>query len=170
MAYGGPSQPCVSPGHRVKRAIYYFRNVLPNYGNTVDLHLDADCNNDGCPDGPLGVLANFDPGLRWHCAEFGACIPCGGVIGRQVHRGPYEPSFATDGPTYPPGSPNTCDPSHSPTHSFLYSANGLSCAPWNVNLDTAPDDFLQWLVVDDDPTCATATENASWGSIKGLYR
>ncbi len=167
VRFGGPgsNQPCVAPGKRVKRAIYYFRNIVPSWGQTVDLFLDADCNNDGCPEGNLGSALNVDPGRRWNCVNYGVCIPCGGVILRQTHDGGIAPTFATDGPFK-----SGCDPLHQPTHSYYYGVNGSSCVPWVRMAVTAPDDFLAWIVIDNDGGCPTATENSSWGSVKGLFQ
>ncbi len=163
VSFGGPSQPCVAPGKSVKRGIYYFRNVIPNYGQFMDLYLDEDCDNDGCPEGILGSALNFDPGLRWNCVNYGVCIPCGGLILREVGHGGIAPTIVTDGPFK-----TACDPAHPPTHSYYYGINGRTCVPWVGVPATAPDDFLMWLIVDDG--CVTATRETSWGSIKGLYR
>lgn len=166
VQYGGATMPCVTPGHRVKRVIYYFRNVVPNYNQTVDCFLDSDCNGDGCPDAVLGTQLNVDPGLRWNCVDYGVCIPCNYVIGRQRHDGGTAPNFATDGPYAA-----VCDPSHpSPSHSYYYGINGSGCGNWDLSAPTPPDDFLQWIVVDTDALCPSATENTSWGKVKGLYQ
>jgi hypothetical protein len=162
VRFGGTEHPCVKPQNRVKRGIYYFRNVVPDYSQTVDLYLDADCNQDGCPDFVIAKQLNYDPGLRWNCVNYGACIPCDGVVLRQVHDGGILPTFATDGPFK-----SDCDPAHSPSHSYYYS--GADCSLWD-GLSTDHDDFLMWLIVDSDPTCVTVTGATSWGAIKGLYR
>ncbi len=165
VTFGGPSQTCVAPGNRVRRGIYYFRNVVPNYGQTVDLFLDADCNNDGCPEANLGSSLVFDPGLRWNCVNYGVCIPCNGVILRQRHSGGVSPTFATDGPYKA-----ACDPFHPPTHSYYYGVDGNACVPWVGVPATDPDDFIMWLIVDSDASCVNATQRTSWGAIKGFYR
>jgi hypothetical protein len=168
VKFGKSELPCVTCDHRVKRGIFYFRNIVPAYGQFVDLYLDADCNQDGCPEGVLGSALNQDPGLRWNCAEFNACIPCDGVILRQVHHGGVAPTFATDGPFKA-----ACDPNHPPTHSYYYGQNSSTCVPWVGVPATDPDDFFMWLVVDNDtscPDCPTSTEPTSWGNIKGLYQ
>ncbi len=166
VRFGGPgsNQPCVAQGNLVKRGIYYFRNIVANYGLTVDCYLDADCNNDGCPEGTLGYQLNVDPGLRWNCINYGRCIPCNGVILRQVHDGGVAPTFATDGP-FKAG----CDPFHPPTHSYYYGVNGSTCVPWVGVPATDPDDFFTWIVVNTD-FCGHATQKSSWGAVKGLFR
>ncbi len=163
VRFGGPSQPCVNSSTRVKRGIYYFRNIVPSYGQTVDLFLDADCDGDGCPEGNLGAALNVDPGLRWNCIDYGACIPCDGVILRQLHDGGVAPTFATDGP-FKTG----CDPAHMPTHSYYYGIDGSTCVPWVGVPATDPDDFFMWLIV-DSPGCVESSVNSSWGAVKGLY-
>jgi hypothetical protein len=45
--------PCVSSNRRVSRGITYFRATVPSYQQTVDVCLDADFNNDGCPDAQI---------------------------------------------------------------------------------------------------------------------
>ncbi len=166
VAFGGPSQPCVTPewGCRVKRGIFYFRNIIPQYGQTVDLYLDADCNNDGCREGNLAASLNVDPGLRWNCIDFGACVPCKGLILRQVHDGGVAPSFVTDGP-----HEAVCDPIHPPTHSYYYGINGSTCVPWVGQPGTPPDDFLTWLIV-NQWECFGPTNQTSWGAIKGKFQ
>jgi hypothetical protein len=58
-----------------------------------------------------------------------------------------------------------CDPLGAP-RSFYYGINGNACVPW-VGPTGRRDNFLTWLVVDSG---TTATEQTSWGQIKGLYR
>ncbi len=134
---------CVVGGGRVKRTITYFRNVDPGYNQTVDVHLDVDTNNDGCPDYTLASAFNMDPGLRWNCSTFNATIPVGAqaLIVRQVHDGGLSPTFATDGPFT-----ESCDPTGSP-HSYYYGINGSACLPW-TGPTSRNDNFLTWLIVD----------------------
>jgi hypothetical protein len=65
-AYGTRfNAPCVtSAGHKVKRSITYYRATVPAYSQLVDVHLDRDNNNDGCPDGVIWHDLGLDPGER----------------------------------------------------------------------------------------------------------
>jgi hypothetical protein len=170
--FGGPQQPCVAPGNKVKRVITYWRNVNPNYYATVNVYLDRDDNGDGCPDGVIASDLYMDPGLRWNCSNFNVTIPAGlsHVIVRQMNYCPagyygcdhprLDNSAATDGPFT-----SICDPAGVP-RSFYYGVNGSACIPW-VGPTGRADNFLTWLIVDSGPT---SVEGASWGQIKSLYR
>ncbi len=156
----------VAPGNVVKRAITYYRNVVPNYNNTVDVHLDSDPDDDGCP--PFVTVASdlrIDPGLRWNCSNFGVAIP-GGVTSLVVRSVPgcgSAPRLATDGPFTA-----VCDPNGS-DHSYYYNAFTGACLPWRHLSPTGRgDNFLTWLVIDGQP--GTAIQEGSWGQIKGLFR
>lgn len=157
--------PCVTDGNSLERAITYWRNVAPGYA-TVDIFVEADSNNDGCPDYGLASDLEMDPGLRWNCTSLSAqCIPAGvsAVIIRAQTRGSF-PTLATDGQRS-----ETCDPNGT-DHSYYYGANGQECVPWRQFSPTGRgDNFLFWLCIDSG--CPTAaTEKSSWGQIKGLYR
>lgn len=168
IQFGGPENPCVASGNRVKRAITYFRNAMPLYScdtvsPAVEVRLDADYNGDGCPDQTLASGGCFSPWLRWNCVEFNAVIPPGVsyLIVRQIKRGSmHEPSFPTDGPYS-----QSCDPFGVP-RSFYYGINGTACIPW-VGPTGRRDNFLTWLIIDTGVTSTTAT---SWGTIKGLFQ
>jgi hypothetical protein len=155
---------CVAAGNSVKRAVTYWRNVVPNYNQTVDVFLNADPNGDGCP--PFTTLAqdlNLDPGLRWNCSNFGTVIPAGvnALVVRFTLGLGTAPTFATDGPYT-----QTCDPNGN-DHSFYYPSHG-GCIPVRQASPTGRgDNFLTWLVID---SATDATEPASWGKIKGLFR
>ncbi|MFN0150675.1 MAG: hypothetical protein ACKVU1_08190 [bacterium] len=165
VRFGGASQPAVNGDNDVKRGITYWRNVVANYGQTVDIYLDADSNGDGCPEANLASDLNLDPGLRWNCSDFGVSIPCGdtNVVLRGVHDGGAAPTIASDGPFTA-----TCDP-NAPNQSFYYGINGSACLSW-VGPDGTFDNFLFWLVLDTSAPCVNATESKSWGEVKGLYR
>ncbi len=157
--------PCIAAGHQVRRGITYFRNVSPGYNQSVDVLLESDPNGDGCP--PFVTLASdlkLDPGLRWNCSPFGTVLPATvtSLIVRVIQRGYYAPNWATDGPFT-----EVCDPDGN-DHSFYYDAVG-GCVPWRqLSPRGRGDNFLTWLVLDDEPE--SATESASWGQIKSLYR
>ena len=111
VLFGGVEQPEVNDTNRMKRAITYWRNVVPNYGNTVDIFVDQDFEGDGCPDASWQWDLDLDPGLRWNCSEFDVPIPGGAqyLIVRFRHDGGAAPSIATDGPFT-----ETCDPLGTP--------------------------------------------------------
>ncbi len=156
--------PCVFPGNTVKRTVTYFRNVIPNYAQTVDVFLDRDNNGDGCPDGVIAQDLNLDPGLRWNCSNFGVTIPAGvtRVIVRSTLDGEKAPSWATDGPFT-----QVCDPNGN-DHSYYYPSTG-ACIAWrNISPTGRGDNFLTHLIIDGTPP--TPTKSVSWGEIKGLYR
>ena len=151
--------PCIAPGHSLKRAITYYRNIAPGYA-PVDVHVDVDRNNDGCPDYTIVSELSLDPALRWNCTALAdICVPADAlaIIVRQVHRGGIVPTFVTDGPTSP------CDPLGTP-HSYYYDGQcwGLFGPPGGRE-----ENFLTWLVVDQG--CATSTASSTWGSLKGLF-
>jgi hypothetical protein len=156
---------CVTGGNVAKRAITYFRNVVPNYHQTADVYLDVDADGDGCP--PFVTLAqdlDLDPGLRWNCSNFAVTIPPGtkNLIVRSTHDGGTAPTWATDGPFT-----SVCDPAGN-DHSYYYWAAGGLCLPWRqVSPTGRGDNFLTHLVIDGTPN---ATEPTTWGNIKGLYR
>jgi hypothetical protein len=158
---------CVAPGKRVKRAITYYRATVPAYTQLVDVHLNVDANNDGCPEATFASDIGLDPGERWNCSNFGACVPVSAgqsVIVRSVKRGSNAPNWSTEGPYT-----SVCDPAGNP-RSFYYPSTG-GCLPWIVNSPTGRNDnFLTYLIVDNDAACGNATENTSWGNVKGLYR
>jgi hypothetical protein len=160
VQFGGAEQPCVAPGNVVKRAITYYRNVLPGYGS-VDVHVDAD-DGDGCPDVTLASDLDLEPALRWNCSEFDVCIPSEFLIVRTSHDGGGSPSFATDGPFTEPCNPNVAP------RSYYYGVDGDACVLWQGPTGRN-DNFLYWLVVDSGD-CSTTTESTSWGRLKGLYR
>lgn len=143
VRFGGASQPAVNSSNDVKRVITYFRNVVPNYNQTVDIYLDQDTNNDGCPDANLASDLNLDPALRWNCSEFNVPIQQSvtSVVVRQVHDGGAAPTFATDGLRN-----TTCDP-NAPQRSYYYGISGSVCLPW-TGADGTFDNFLTWLVID----------------------
>lgn len=159
---------CVVPGNTVKRAITYYRDVVPGYVFN-NVYLDADCNADGCPDGIIASNLGLEAAERWNCSEFNACIPTPHVIVRLVEASTPGGLWATDGPYT-----QQCDPIGVP-RSFYYP-NSSQCIPWIINSPTGRNDnFLTWLIVDHQSCaapnpCATETESASWGQIKGLFR
>lgn len=170
---GPPGAPTPCPlapnltGNSLDKAITYWRNVVPNYNQTVDIFIDVDRNNDGCPEYILAADPNLDPGLRWNCSALeNICIPSDAqaIIIRFRHHGGTGPTFSTDGPYS-----QTCDPLGSPEpHTYYYGVNGAVCIPWYGPTPPRNDNALWWLIVDTG--CATSTEEASWGGIKGLFR
>jgi hypothetical protein len=164
VLYGGVGNEAVNGDNDVKRTITYFRNVVQNYNQTVDVYVSASTAS-GCITSDLASDLDLDPGLRWNCSEFGVEIPCGTeyVIVRQQHDGGAAPSFATDGPFK-----NTCDP-NPPQRTFYYGVNGSACVPWAGQTD-AWDNLFNWLILDTSEPCITAVESRSWGNIKGLYQ
>jgi hypothetical protein len=160
--------PCLaSPAQLIKRAITYYRATVPAYGQTVDVFLDRDSNNDGCRDGVIAADLGLDPGERWNCSNFHVCVPVQAgqsVIVRSVKRGSNAPNWSTDGPYS-----SVCDPVGL-ARSFYYPATG-GCLPWSqVGPTGRNDNFLTHLIIDNDVTCVTANENATWGRIKGLFQ
>ncbi len=158
-------QTCVYPGNTVKRVVTYFRNVVPNYSQTVDVFLQCD-DGDGCKDAGSDIASdlNLDPGLRWNCSNFGVTIPagCKNLIVKSTHDGGSSPTWATDGPFTAVCDPNGND------HSYYYPSGG-GCLPWRLLSPTGRgDNFLTHLIIDGTPN--TATEPTTWGNIKGLYR
>jgi len=166
VKFGGTSQPAVNDENDVKRAITYWRNVVQNYSQFVDIYVDAD-DGDGCPNANIGADLDMDAGLRWNCSDFNAAIPCGvtSVIVRAVHHGGAAPTLASDGPFSA-----TCFP-NAPQQSYYYGLNGSACLAW-VGPDGTFDNFVFWLVldVDNELPCQNATESKSRGEVKGLYR
>jgi hypothetical protein len=158
--------PCINPNSSIERVITYWRNTLPGYGATVDLYLDRDDGNDGCPDQTIIGMADVDPTLRWNCWDVDICIPDGAssVIVRALSDGGSSPNFATDGPFS-----DECDPLGA-THSYYYGTDGSACIPWSALSPTGrADNLLFWLVVDS--ACQpTSSREATWGQVKGLYR
>jgi hypothetical protein len=146
VRFGGPEQPAVNATNIVKRTITYFRNVIPSYDATVDVHVDVDANSDGCPDSPYLSDLDIDPGLRWNCSEFNAPIPVGAasLIVRTQLDSADGPSFATDGPYA-----DACEP-FGASRSFYYPANSSDCIAWD-GPTARSDNFLYWLIVDGDP-------------------
>lgn len=147
VLFGGPQQLEVNSNNDIKRVITYYRNVMTNYQQGVDIHIDYDFQGDGCPDGTIASDLALDPGLRWNCSDFNANIPLGVnyVIVRQVHGGGAMPAFATDG-----RKSAICSPA-GPARSFYYGVNGAACLPWDG--PTARDDnFLTWLILDGFPS------------------
>lgn len=159
--FGGPEQPCVAPGNVVERMITYWRNVVPNYNQTVDVFLDGDSDGNGCPDGVLASHINLDRGLRWNCSSVNTVIPSGvfhSIV--RLGRDGGTPTLVTDGPFS-----DRCDPLGVP-RSFYYGINLSLCIAWR-GPTSRHDNFLSWLIVDAAPT---GTRGASWGEIKGLFR
>lgn len=152
-------QACVAAGNVAVRSVTYFRNVVPLYNQTVDIYLDDDANWDGCPDANLASDLDLDPGLRWNCSEFNTALASGGAIVRQLHDGGSAPTFSTEGPFT-----QTCDPVGQ-LRSYYYGVNGSQCLGW-VGPTGRFDNWLTFLVIN----ASTATENTSWGAVKGLYQ
>jgi hypothetical protein len=163
VLFGGPEQPEVNDANRMKRAITYWRNVVPGYAQTVDIFVDQDFEGDGCIDASWQSDVNLDPALRWNCSEFDVPIPRGAqyLIVRFQHDGGAAPNPATDGPLS-----QSCDPLGTP-RSFYYGIDGSACVPW-FGLTPRNDNFLYWLVVDRGAPPNVA-EPTSWGSIKALF-
>jgi hypothetical protein len=155
----------VNDGNDIKRTITYFRNILPNYGQLVDIFVDLDNNEDGCPEGNLLSDIGMDPGLRWNCSEFNADIPAGtnGLVVRARHYGGPSPTFVTDGAR----QERCLGPS--PAHSWYYGTDGSQCLSW-IGPDGTNDNWVFWLILDTEEPCINATESKSWGAVKGLYR
>lgn len=164
VLFGGPLNPCVASGNRVKRVITYFRSVRYsyNYENTVDVYLERDDDGDGCPDGVLAARERMDPGERWNCVELNVTLPPSvtHVIVRTVHREGDFPLFVTDG-----NASGNCDPVGIPK-SFYYGINGATCIPWD-GPTARYDNFPSWVIMDQGTTDADAT---SWGKIKSLFQ
>lgn len=164
--------PCINGGATsVKRTIVYVRNTVPNYSQFIDVLLNDDSDNDGCAENGEPILAShiaLDPAERWNCSNFGAPIPVGttSLIVSMRHYGGTGPHFATDGAQGGgPGHLTQC-PLPVP-HSFYYGVGRSVCLGWVGPLNTY-DNWPIWLVIDGSPQ--TATENTSWGKIKGLYQ
>jgi hypothetical protein len=164
VLYGGAGNEMVAEGNDVKRTITYFRNIVQNYNQTVDIYLD-NATATGCLTSNIASDLNLDPGLRWNCSEFNArlCGTTGYVVIRQQHDGGAAPTFASDGPFK-----NACDP-NPPQRSYYYGLNGSACIPWPGQTD-AWDNFFNWLILDVGAPCQNAVEPTSWGNIKGLYK
>lgn len=171
VLYGGAGNEEVAGRNDIKRTITYFRNVVQNYNQTVDVFVDLG-DAGGCIVRNIASDLNLDPGLRWNCSEFNVDMPCSDtsvyVIVRTQHDGGAAPTFATDGPFA-----NACDP-NPPQRSYYYGINGSTCVPWPGQTDAA-DNWLQWLILDMSDPCIccdppNATRGASWGAIKGLFR
>jgi len=163
VLFGGPEQPEVNDSNIVKRAITYYRNVLLNYSQTVDVYVEPDFEGDGCPDATWLADFNLDPGLRWNCSEFNAPILDGieYLIVRWTHNGGAAPTIATDGPYT-----EECDPMGSP-RSFYYSIGQTACVVW-TGRSGRYDNFLFWLILDRG--APNSTQPSTWGAIKGLFR
>lgn len=164
VLFGGPEQPQVNDTNRVKRAITYWRNILPNYDQTVDIYVDQDNEGDGCPDASWLYHLDLDPGLRWNCSEFDVPIPQNTeyLIVRFEDHGGAANSPATDGPYS-----QTCDPKGMP-RSFWYGQRLSECLPW-IGPTGRSDNFLHWLIVDIGAP-PNAVESSSWGAVKQLFR
>lgn len=155
--------PCIVPGNVIERAITYWRNVSPGYGD-IDVILDADTDDDGCPDYNLETNNRMDPGLRWNCTTYvDRYIPVDAeaIILRAEKNSGAAPSWATDGPFS-----EVCDPIGT-QHSYYYGLNGQACVPW-IGPTGRYDNFLWWLIVDSAPT--SSIESTSWGVVKNLFR
>jgi hypothetical protein len=116
---------------------------------------------------PFTTLAqrlNMDPALRWNCSNFGTGISAGvsALVVRFTNARGTGPTLVTDS-----GYSSTCDPNGN-DHSFYYPSWTSACIPWrNISPTGRGDNLLSWLIVD---SVIDATERASWGKIKGLYR
>lgn len=162
--------PRIEGSRTVKRTIVYIRNTVPGYGQTIDILLNRDTDNDGCAESSEPIIAshlNLDPAERWNCSNFNALIPSGtqSLIVSMRHHGGGQPHFATDGATRP-GPPHSIQCPLPIPHSFYYGVGRSVCLPWVGPLNTY-DSWPIWLVIDGN--CSTPTEETSWGRIKGLY-
>lgn len=147
----------------MKRVVTYFRNIVPNCGQTVDTYVDRDADMNGCPEYVLASQLNLDPGLRWNRWDTGVCIfPPPGMVVRISHDGGSAPSLATDG-----ALSQSCGPQGVP-RSYDYGIGGSQCRPW-VGPTGRADNFLVWLVV-GFRGWPIAVEEMSWGAVKGLFR
>jgi hypothetical protein len=82
VLYGGAGNEEVY-GNKVRRTITYFRNVAPNYQQTVDVFVD-NATSSGCITSNIASDPNLDPGLRWNCSEFDDCDGPDPCYGRPV--------------------------------------------------------------------------------------
>jgi hypothetical protein len=164
VEFGLEENPCVTAPNAIRRVITYYRNVVPNYNQTVNVHLDMDVQGDGCREATLASDIALDPALRWNCSELGVCVPADAAVlmVRQVHGGAAAPTFATDygGPA------SECNPP-GVARSAYYGVNSESCLQW-IGPTGRSDNFLTWLVI-DTADCSYAEAN-SWGQVKGLFR
>ncbi|MFN0152536.1 MAG: hypothetical protein ACKVU1_17680 [bacterium] len=163
VLFGGPEQPEVNDQNVVKRAITYWRNVVTNYGQTVDIFLEPDFEGDGCPDARWLSDRGLDPGLRWNCSEFDAPVLSGVdyLIVRFDDVCGAAPTVATDGPFSEACNPNPIG------RSYYYGSDLSECIPW-IGPSGRSDNFLFWLIL--DRPAPNAVEPSTWGAIKGLFR
>jgi hypothetical protein len=160
VLFGGPEQPCVASGNVVRRAITYFRDVVPGYNQTVDVFLDRD-DGDGCPEQALISDLDMDAALRWNCSEFDYTIPDGAsYLIVRARNDSFLPYHATDNAAF---SPECYEGSVSRSYAYAWWADCISVE----EVTGRPENFPYWLVIDSVPN---ATRSRSWGAIKGLFR
>ncbi|MFN0152537.1 MAG: hypothetical protein ACKVU1_17685 [bacterium] len=162
VLFGGDEQPEVCDANIVKRALSYWRDIVPGYAS-VDVFVEPDVEGDGCPDVRWLSDRDFDPGLRWNCSEFDSPIPAGieYLVVRVAQNSGAAPTLATDGPFS-----ENCNPN--PTgRSYYYGYSLDACLPW-IGPTGRSDNFLCWLIL--DRPAPNAVEPSTWGAIKGLFR
>jgi hypothetical protein len=162
---------CIHQLRFVKRTITYFRNTVPNYGQTVDIRVNRDSDADGCVEDSEPIIAqhvNLDPALRWNCSNFGDELPAGttALIVSAVLNGTMAPSIATDG-GIAPGPPHQTQCPLPVPHTFYYGVGRTACVPFVGPLGNF-DNWPVWLVM--DVPIIDAIETTTWGRIKGLYQ
>jgi hypothetical protein len=163
---------CCLPNHGFVTSNWAFVwTAAPSgYGFTGTISVsdaDADC----CPAGAIESQV-YLPISGWNQYLWNSKIS-GGSFAVTVQHGPGLGSplgYSTDHPAAGPTGPQscgTCFPSPRTAHSFYYgSATTPLCPGSSLNDGVCASEFL-W---DAQLSCVVSVEEASWGSIKNLYR
>ena len=163
---------CCLPSHGfvVSNWAFVWTAAPSGYGFTGTIAVsdaDADC----CPAGTLQATP-FLPASGWNLYTWNAKIS-GSAFTVTVTHGPASGSplsYATDHPAAGPTGPQscgTCFPSTRPTNSFYYGTPAAPLCPGSGLDDGVCTSEFLW---DAQLSCVVSVEEASWGSIKNLYR
>jgi hypothetical protein len=159
----------------ISTEVFVWSASPPGYGftGTVDVHA-VDVNN--CPTGAALASMAFLPGpaTSWVTHNWNVVVPdkfsVTHTTGNAAFANPGE--FTSDFDAQGPTGPNACGlcyPSNRTPHSYYYGPNGAFCPSPLVLSSGASVCNSEWRW-EALMHCSISVEEASWGSIKNLYR
>jgi hypothetical protein len=159
---------CGGPGTVVSNWMYVWTAAPSGYGftGTVGVYDAPDC----CLGAQLEAQVYF-PISGWNLYTWNSNVVGPFAVVAYVGPGVGNPiAYATDHPAAGPTGPaacGTCYPTTRTNHTFYYGNQTTVLCPGSPLNDGICDAQLMW---DAQLACAVSVEEASWGSIKNLYR
>jgi len=153
--------------------VYFTEGVIAGYGFTGTIDVQDANNSTLCPEGAVLASQPFLPFSGWNTATFGAVVLPDPSFAMSITAGATTGNtmtIATDHPAAGPTGPvacGTCYPTTRVNRSFYWGATASPLCPGSALNDGICDAQFLWEV---QAMCITAVDDASWGTIKALYR